>query len=116
MTGMSRTTGAEIDGIEHINQSVADILGTPIGSRVGRRDYGSHNPDLIDQPLTAATILRLFASTALALSRWEDRFRLRRVSLEAGDRSGAAVLTIEGERTDTASANRAVRLSFPLNR
>ncbi|WP_328598577.1 GPW/gp25 family protein [Croceibacterium xixiisoli] len=113
---MSRTTGAQIDGIEHINQSVADILGTLIGTRAGRRDYGSHNPDLIDQPQTAANILRLFASTALALSRWEDRIRLRRVSLERGDQPGAAVLTIDAERTDTASANRSVRLSLPLNR
>jgi len=111
---MSRITGATIDGIEHIQQSVADILGTPIGSRVGRRDYGSHNADLIDQPLTPANILRLFASTALALARWEDRIRLRRVTLEAGSQPGAAVLTIEAERTDIPSANSAVRFSFPL--
>lgn len=39
-SGMSRHTGAALDGADHLAQSVADILGTPIGSRVMRRDYG----------------------------------------------------------------------------
>jgi phage baseplate assembly protein W len=34
--GMSATTGKPLDGADHLRQSVADILGTPLGSRVGR--------------------------------------------------------------------------------
>jgi phage baseplate assembly protein W len=114
MTGMSRSTGAAIDGIDSIRESVADILGTPIGTRVGRREYGSLLPDLIDQPMTAANILRIFAASALALARWEDRIRPRRFSLSAGERPGAATLIIDGERTDTNSANARARLVLPL--
>lgn len=34
MAGMSRVTGAVMTGLEHIRQSVADVLSTPIGTRV----------------------------------------------------------------------------------
>lgn len=112
MTGMARTTGAALDGADHIRQSMADILATPIGTRVGRRDYGSLVPELIDQPVTGANILRLYAATAVALARWEDRARLRRVSLVAGDRPGAGQLTIDAERLDVAPVRR-VSWTFP---
>lgn len=115
MAGMSRITGALLDGLEHIRQSVADILGTMIGTRVGRRDYGSLLPDLIDQPMTPANILRIYAATAVALARHEDRIRLRRVSLSTGERPGSATLIIDADRTDTARANARTRLVLPLN-
>jgi phage baseplate assembly protein W len=35
MAGMARDTGAALDGLDHIRQSVADILSTPMGTRVG---------------------------------------------------------------------------------
>lgn len=114
MSGMSRTTGAVLDGIEHIRQSVQDILSTMIGTRVGLRDYGSLLPELIDQPMTGPNILRIYAATAVALTRWEKRLRLRRVSLAAGSTPGSANLTIDAERTDTATANSRTRLTIPL--
>ncbi|HEN3606819.1 TPA: baseplate assembly protein, partial [Yersinia enterocolitica] len=39
--GMSRNTGQTITDADHISQSIADILITPVGSRVMRRAYGS---------------------------------------------------------------------------
>ncbi|MGL5293614.1 MAG: GPW/gp25 family protein, partial [Aeromonas sp.] len=39
--GMNATTGRTISSTDHIIQSVRDILITPVGSRVMRRDYGS---------------------------------------------------------------------------
>ncbi|WP_159977793.1 MULTISPECIES: GPW/gp25 family protein [unclassified Novosphingobium] len=101
MTGMSRTAGTALDGGDHLSQSVRDILGTPIGTRAGRRTYGSQVPRLIDQPFTAANVLRIYAASALALSRWEDRLRVTRVSLAPGSRPGAATITVDGQRTDT---------------
>lgn len=114
MAGMSRLAGTALDGIEHIRQSVRDILSTPIGSRVGRREYGSLIPDLIDQPMTPANILRIYAAAAVALSRHEDRIRLRRVGLTRGERPGAAQLTIIGDRTDVPPANARTRLVLPF--
>ena len=114
MVGMARSSGAVLDGLDHIRQSVADILSTPIGTRVGRRDYGSLLPDLIDQPMTPANILRVYAASAVAISRNEDRIRLRRVSLAAGERPGAATIIIDAERTDVAPVNARTRLILPL--
>lgn len=116
MTGMARTTGATLDGVDHIRQSVADILSTPLNARVGRRDYGSQLPDLVDQPRTAANILRIYAATALALARWENRLRLRRVGLVAGDRPTSASILIEAERRDRPAnvADALTRIVLPL--
>ena len=115
MSGMSRHSGQALDGLDHIRQSIADILGTPIGSRVGRRDYGSLLPDLIDQPFTQANILRLYAATAVAVSRHEPRIRLRSVALQQGARPGAATLTLDADRTDTAAPTARARLILPLS-
>lgn len=114
MTGMSRTSGRALNpnSAEHLQQSVIDILTTPLRSRVLRRDYGSELPDLIDQPLNAFTRLRIFAATASALLRWEPRIRLQRVSLSAGA-DGRAVLSLTGIRTDL-PRRPAVNLSVPL--
>ena len=39
--GMNRNSGMAIEDLDHIRQSVSDILNTPVGSRVMRRNYGS---------------------------------------------------------------------------
>ena len=114
MGGMARATGAALDGLEHIKQSVLDILSTPIGTRVGRREYGSLLPELIDQPMTPANILRIYAASAVAVSRNEDRILLRRVGLAAGDRPGSATIILDADRTDMAAANARTRLVLPL--
>lgn len=36
--GMNRETGRAITDVEHVGQSCRDILRTPVGSRVMRRD------------------------------------------------------------------------------
>ena len=94
---MDAHTGRRISLRAHISQSIADILSTPIGSRLMRRGYGSFIPRLIDQPMTPANILRLQAATAQAIMKWEPRTRLCRV-VHQMDASGRVVLLIE--RTD----------------
>lgn len=54
---MDRYTGRRITGMEHLKQSIADILTTPLGSRLERRTYGSLLLGLIDAPDNAATRL-----------------------------------------------------------
>ena len=93
---MNRRTGRRIDLQAHIAQSVADIVTTPLGSRVMRRDYGSRLPELIDQPITPRLAVELYAATAEALRRWEPRFKLTRVRLTDA-RAGWVELTLEGE-------------------
>ena len=108
---MNRATGSAIGEIEHIRQSIADILTTPIGSRVMRRDYGSLLPELIDQPLNGSTIVRLYAATAAALMRWEPRVRLSRVQLSLGSEPGSATLAVDGVEADS---NLPFSLAVPL--
>ena len=64
LAGMARATGKAMAGVDHIAQSIGDILTTPLGSRVMRRDYGSLLPQLIDAPLNRATALLLIAATS----------------------------------------------------
>lgn len=111
MIGLAATTGRTITGAAHLAQSIADVLTTPIGSRVMRREYGSLLPDLIDAPFNDATRLQAYAATAMALMRWEPRIRLSRVQLSLGDVPGQTVLELEGTRTDS---NEALNLRVPL--
>ncbi|KRA15359.1 GPW/gp25 family protein [Lysobacter sp. Root604] len=114
MRGMDARTGRAIDGIDHLRQSIADILTTPIGSRVMRRDYGSLIPELIDQPFNGATRVKLYGATATALMRWEPRIRLTRIELKAGSEPGAFTLDLIGQRTDVPPTNDYTRLTLPL--
>lgn len=57
--GMNRSDGLTVTDLEHISQSIGDILRTPVGSRVMRRDYGSLLASMIDQPQTPALELQI---------------------------------------------------------
>lgn len=97
LTGMDRDTGAELSGVEHLRQSVADILTTPIGSRVLRRDYGSGLYDLIDRPFNDETRVLMVSEVAQALNRWEPRLRSVRVEISAETQHhGTIALTVVG--------------------
>lgn len=94
---MDRTTGRHITGIAHVRQSVADILTTPLGTRLQRRNYGSLLPNLIDQPDNAHTRLRCYAAIASALMKWEPRLRVTRVGMTTGDQPGQATVDLQGD-------------------
>lgn len=91
--GMSRLDGSTLSGLDQIRQSIADILTTPVGTRVMRRDYGSRLPDLIDRPQTPDLIVDLYAAIAEALRRWEPRVRVRRIAASFAA-SGRAVVSL----------------------
>lgn len=76
MNGINAATGKRLGGISHLRQSLRDILTTPQGSRVMRREYGSRLFALIDAPMNRSTLLDLYAATAEAIARWEPRFQL----------------------------------------
>ena len=94
---MDRSTGRHIAGVEHLKQSITDIITTPLGSRLQRRTYGSLLPGLIDQPDNARTRLRCYAAIASALMNWEPRLRVTRVGMQSGTAPGQATVTLEGE-------------------
>ena len=96
MSGLSATTARLLPEEQHLVQSINDILSTPLGSRVMRRDYGSDLPRLIDAPVNGETLVDLYAATAEAIDRWEPRFDLRRVEV-ADAVAGKLSLTLTGE-------------------
>ena len=96
MRGMSAEVGAPLDGVDHLQQSVRDVLTTPIGSRVMRRDYGSRIFELIDQPFNEALQRQIVAATAEALQRWEPRLQVRRVTV-APAAQGHVSIDLDGE-------------------
>lgn len=113
MLGMDAATGKPLSGVDHLRQSIMDILLTPIGTRLRRRDYGSLLPFLVDQPQNALTRIQIFGAAAIALLRWEPRVRLARVALSYNP-SGAAVLEIEAENLESPSPNNSLLLTLPL--
>lgn len=96
MDGINASTGKRLGGLQHLRQSISDILRTPIGSRVMRREYGSRLFQLIDAPLNRTTLLDLYAATAEALERWEPRFKLESVQAVAAE-PGRIELDLIGE-------------------
>lgn len=93
---MNAETGLFLSDWPHVVQSIRDILTTPIGSRVMRREYGSELPLLIDRPMTQKVVLAVYAATAIALARWEPRFVLTGVALREADGNGRLRLDLYG--------------------
>jgi hypothetical protein len=95
MIGIDSNSGMALSGIDHLRQSIRDILTTPIGTRVMRRAYGSRLYQLVDAPVNRSTLLDLYAATAEALATWEPRIELQQ--LTAVDVvPGRVVLSLEG--------------------
>ncbi len=115
MIGMDARTGKPLGGEDHLRQSVRDILSTPLGSRIARREYGSLIPELLDQPMNALGRMRLIAATALALARWEPRLRVSAIAVVPAA-TGAVSMTIDAVRTDVPAPNARTRLLVPLAR
>ncbi|NBJ32235.1 baseplate assembly protein [Serratia fonticola] len=108
--GMNRNNGQAISDIEHIRQSVSDILITPVGSRIMRREYGSQLFSLLDQPQNPALNLQIMAAIYGAVLRWENRIILTAVNISA-DASGKMIVDLIGSRVDTGGR---IQFSLPL--
>lgn len=116
-TGMHAASGQSLDGIDHIRQSIAQILTTPIGSRCMRRDFGSLLPELIDVPITPASRLQVMAATATAVIKWEPRIRPSGVSIamDTGIESAARlVVQLTGTMRNGPLSGRSVSVQIPI--
>ena len=75
-TGIHQLDGTLLSDEAHLCQSIADILTTPLGSHVMRRNYGSRLYELIDAPINRQTTIEFTVATADALLLWEPRVRV----------------------------------------
>jgi phage baseplate assembly protein W len=96
MDGINASTGKRLGGLQHLRQSIRDILTTRIGTRVMRRAYGSRVMQLIDAPMNRSTLIDVYAAVAEALDAWEPRFRLTQVQAVAAS-PGRLELDLTGE-------------------
>ena len=94
-SNMNVNTGKTISEITHIKQSIANILSTPIGSRVMRRDYGSRLFERIDQPINGELIAEIYSDIVEAISTWEPRFEVEQVTLQSIDK-GKIIIDLIG--------------------
>lgn len=59
-----------------INKSIVAILGTKKGTRVFRRDFGSHVLDILFDPMDDLTVNRLKREIIQAIEQWEIRITM----------------------------------------
>ncbi|AYG44319.1 GPW/gp25 family protein [Pseudomonas sp. DCB_CB] len=81
MIGVDRRTGQPLSGLDHLKQSIEDILTTPLGSRRMRPEYGSNLRRFVDLPVNEGWKSAVQAEVARALGRWEPRVQLERVKV-----------------------------------
>lgn len=92
MLGMNVKTGKPLSGVAHLQQSIRDIITTPIGSRVMRRDYGCGLFELLDSPYSTSMVGDITLVISNALERWEPRFELESVAVQP---TGAGKVSID---------------------
>lgn len=105
--GMSQGNGRAITDTDHLRQSVRDILLTPQGSRIARREYGSLLSELIDQPQNPALRLQVMSAVYMALSRWEPRLTLDSITISSSF-DGSMVVELAGKRNNGAPVSLSV--------
>ena len=92
---MNINTGADISEINHLKQSISNILTTPIGSRVMRREYGSNLFNKIDHPVNGELIAEIYLDIVESLFIWEPRFELDQVAVQNIE-NGKITIDLEG--------------------
>lgn len=95
MLGMDNQTGIHKDGFAYLKQRVQDILSTPLGSRVMRREYGSNLYKRIDNPANGDLVANIYADCVTALYKFEPEFELLRVNIVSITK-GRVLLDLEG--------------------
>lgn len=108
---ISKSTGQIIPSeIERIKQSIQEILLTPLGSRLMRRQFGSDLLKLIDQPLNEVLILRVYAAIYTPLLLWENRISIEQIQVSRLD---GGQLEIQLEAVSMTNSQK-LNLNIPL--
>lgn len=101
--GIDAETMRPLVGWPHVAHCLRRILATEIGSRVERRDFGSHVANLLDRPQNEDEITRFFMVIATAIwprrvrGRWygEPGFGLTQLRIDASE-AGRVTVHIQG--------------------
>jgi uncharacterized protein len=104
MATIDHNTGALLEGIDEVWQSIAIILATPLASLVEARDFGSKMPRLVDRAVSPVTLLEFYAAVPDAINRMvaetlmqeEPRFQIKTMALTSMTVDGQATFNIIG--------------------
>jgi phage baseplate assembly protein W len=101
-------------GEDNIRESIAIILKTEPGERVGVPDYGAGLAQFLFEPNNAGTHARMREAMQRALARWERRIQVEDVEVIAHpSEAETALATITYRLVATASRER-ISLAIPL--
>jgi len=82
---------------EHLQQSIIDLLTTPLGSRCEQRDYGCGLFQMVDHNIDKAFVMWAYVTIAEAIGKWEPRIILTKITLDATQwRDGILLLDLYG--------------------
>ena len=81
-----------VTGERDIEQSIHIILGTALGERVMRPEFGCRIHELVFAPNNAATEGLLIRYIEEALERWEPRIELREVEISTASQQNGMLL------------------------
>ncbi len=102
-------------GEDNVRESIAVILRTEPGERVGLADFGAGLARFLFEPNTVATHTRMQDAIRRALDRWERRIQVEAIDVAAHPADPeTAVATITYRLVATAALER-ISLSIPLS-
>ncbi|MDG6896586.1 hypothetical protein A6A19_00895 [Actinobacillus delphinicola] len=96
---MDSKTGRKLTEIDHIKQSITDILKTHKGSRLARRDYCCDWLDYIDAPATHENLLRIASFITTSITEWEPRVKVLNCDIQGSENAFIYFLTIAIKRS-----------------
>jgi hypothetical protein len=67
-TGMNSDTGQSMTGIPYLRQRLRDVINTPVGSIVGRRDFGSRLYQMVDHNVDSTFQMDAYIRLAEAIN------------------------------------------------
>lgn len=103
---MNKLNGQKmVDENQHIRQSITDILLTPQGSRLQRRDYGSQIYLLLARPISPTLILQIASASVMALKKWEKRINISQFVVRVNPTTNQLVADIRFSKANSNQIN-----------
>lgn len=92
--GTDRNTGRLISGVPYLWQRLSDVIATPIGSLVGRRDFGSRLFEMLDRNVDSGFYMDTYIRLAEAINNRANGLDDFRLSTMRVDRPAPAQVEI----------------------
>lgn len=107
-TGMDRDSGKALSGLPYFRQRLMDVINTPVGSIVGRREFGSRFFELVDRNIDESFYMDAYIRLAEAIAEpvnglddfTLDSMRLNQTGGSQLEIVVSGVLTIDGQALD----------------